>query len=352
MSSCAGKRNKRLQAGLTVLAAALIIALVSGPRGPIATARAAGPTAEVPYVVTALKITGAKEPVYVQSEGHGKLVFSDASGAVFSIPISGGPAIKVAKISRPGGLAIAPANFGSYAGQIFVLSAAGKGGACVIDRIDKSGKVSSFATLPKAGKIGKGEPTDCRDLEFGPASGPFAGKLYAVADGNATVYETGPDGKARVFSTLDEPIPWEIINLTFAPPDDPKARGAMMLGMRPRDETAAKVGRIGMLGADGKLSANYYLVGFTRPTGWGFAPAGFGEYHNQFFILDAARTAKQSHGARDGEVLRFDKGVARKFASGFVDPDCLRFVGNQMVIADPAGNGARGGAILVIKSML
>ncbi len=352
MNSCTRNGNRRLRAGLATLATASIIAIGSGPRGPIAAARAAGPTAEVPYVVNAVKITGAKDPVYVQSEGHGKLVFSDASGAVFSVPISGGRAVKLAKISRPAGLAIAPAGFGSYAGQIFVLSAAGKGGVCVVDRIDKSGKASTFATLPKAGKIGKGEPTDCRDLEFGPASRPFAGKLYAVANGNATIYETGPDGKARVFATLDKPIPWEITNLTFAPANDPKARGAMMLGMRPRSEVAAKVGRIGMLGADGKLENNYYLVGFIRPTGWGFASAGFGEYHSQFFIGDAGQPAKKNHGARDGEVLRLDKGVARKFATGFVDPNGLRFVGNEIVVVDPAGNGRRGGEILVIKSML
>jgi hypothetical protein len=352
MNSCTSKGNRRLRAAATALAAASILALATGPRGPLADARAAGPTAEVPYVVKALKITGAREPLYIQDEGHGKLVFSDAAGAVYSVPISGGRATRLAKIKRPAGLAIAPSGFGSYAGQVFVLSASGKGGGCAVERIDKSGRASAFAALPKAGKIGKGEPTECRDLEFGPSAGPLAGKLYAVTNGNATVYEVGADGKARAFATLDQPIPFEIANLNFAPANDPKARGAMMLGMRPRAETAAKVGRIGMLGADGKLSANYYLVGFVNPTGWGYAPPTFGQYRNVFFIADAGRPADKSHDARDGQVLRLDKGVAREFGTGFVDPNCLRFVGNEMVVADPAANGRRGGAILVIKSML
>ena len=212
---------------------------------------------------------------------------------------------------------------------------------------------TSFAKLPDAGKLNGGKATECRDLEFGAAGTPFAGKLYAVANGNATIYEIDSSGKAKAFATFDGTPVFEITNVAFSAANDPKAPNAMLVGMRPHMEMAAKVGRINVFGPDGKQKTEY-LVGFVNPTGWGYAPAGFGSYGGNLFILDAGKAAAKNDADRDGQVYRLDdKGVVRPFASGLVDPNCLRMTGNAMVIADPSEQGKPGkGAIVIISSML
>lgn len=306
---------------------------------------------EIAYEIKALKITGATSPLYVQVD-NGKLIFSDASGAVMSAPMSGGTATTMAKVANPAGVAIAPAGFGSYAGQVFVASGADEKSPCEIMRIGGA-SATSFAKLPDAGKLNGGKAAECRDIEFGAAGTPFAGKLYAVANSNATIYEIDSSGKAKAFATFDGTPAFEISNLSFTAASDPKAPNAMLAGMRPRMEIAAKVGRINVLGTDGKLKFEY-LVGFINPTGWGYAPAGFGTYGGNLFILDAGKSAAKNAGERDGQVYRIDsKGVTRPFASGLVDPNCLRITNSVMVIADPSEQGKPGkGSIVIISSML
>jgi hypothetical protein len=319
-----------------------------GVRAAVAAGK--GLDVEIAYEAKALKITGVVSPRYVQVD-NGKLVFSDASGGVFSAPISGGKATQLAKVADPGGLAIAPAGFGSYAGQIFVLSQTGDKAPCEVMRIDK-GSASSFAKLPDSGKINGGKATDCRDLEFG--TGQFAGKLFAVTNGNATVYQIDSGGKAKAFAVFDQPPTFELSSLSFTDASDTKAPNSMLIGMRPRTEVSLKVGRIIAFGPDGKQKTEYKIGFGALPTGWGYAPGGFGNYGGQLFILDAGRPADKNSGARDGNLYRVDnKGVVRPFASGMVDPNCLRIVGKTMVIADPSQSGTPGkGAIVVISSML
>ncbi len=266
--------------------------------------------------------------------------------------MDGGTATTLAKIANPAGVAVAPAGFGSYAGQVFVAAGSDEKTPCEIMRISGSA-ATSFAKLPDAGKLNGGKATQCRDLEFGLAGSPFAGKLYAVANGNGSIYEIDPSGKAKAFATFDGTPAYEISNLSFTASNDPKAPNTMLAGMRPRMEIAAKVGRINVIGPDGKQKTEY-LVGFVNPTGWGFAPAGFGGgYAGNLFIVDAGKPAAKNAADRDGEVYRIDaKGVTRPFASGLVDPNCLRITGNTMVIADPSEQGKPGkGAIIVISSM-
>ena len=93
---------------------------------------------------------------------------------------------------------------------------------------------TSFAKLPDAGKLNGGKATQCHDLEFGIAGTPFAGKLYAVANGNATIYEIDSSGKAKAFATFDGTPSFEISSLSFTAPNDPKAPNSMLAGMRPR----------------------------------------------------------------------------------------------------------------------
>ena len=47
----------------------------------------------------------------------------------------------------------------------------------------------------------------------------------------------------------------------------------MLIGMRAKGAFASKVGRIGMIGADGKLKDDIYLVGFIRPSGFAWSPS-------------------------------------------------------------------------------
>ncbi len=335
------------------LAAVVMSTMMLASDARIANAQAKGLDIEIAYEIKALKIAGATSPVYVQAD-NGKLIFSDASGAVMSAPLEGGTATTLAKVANPAGVAIAPAGFGSYTGQVFVASGSDEKTPCEIMRIGGS-SATSFAKLPDAGKLNGGKASQCRDLEFGIAGSPFAGKLFAVSNGNATIYQIDSSGKAKAFATFDGTPSYEISSLSFTAPNDPKAPNAMLAGMRPRlAMIAGKVGRIDVLGADGKQKTEY-LLGFVNPTGWGYAPGGFGGgYAGNLFIVDAGKPAEKNAAARDGNLYRVDdKGVTRPFATGLVDPNCFRIVGNKMVIADPSEQGKPGkGAIVVISSML
>jgi len=348
-------KRKNDWTGLTTaaMAAAAVVLASSGVFGArIANAAAGkGLDVEIAYEIKALKITGSTSPVYVQVD-NGKLVFSDASGAVMSAPMEGGTATTLAKVANPAGVAIGPAGFGSYAGQIFVASGSDEKTPCEVMRIGGSA-ATSFAKLPDAGTLNGGKAAECRDLEFGAAGSPFAGKLYAVSNGNATIYEIDSSGKAKAFATFDGKPAYEISSIAFSAANDPKAPNSMLAGMRPRMEVAAKVGRINAFGPDGKQKTEYSL-GFVNPTGWGYAPAGFGSYAGNLMIVDAGRPAAKNAADRDGNVYRVDnKGVTRPFASGMVDPNCLRITNNALVIADPAEQGKPGkGAIVIISSML
>jgi hypothetical protein len=333
------------------LAAVVMSAMVLTSDTRIANAQSNGLDVEIAYEIKALKISGSTSPVYVQVQGD-KLIFSDAAGSVMSAPIGGGAGTVLAKVAKPAGVAIAPAGFGSYAGQVFVASGSDDKSPCEIMRVGGA-TATSFAKLPDAGKLNGGKASECRDLEFGLAGSPFAGKLYAVSNGNATIYQIDPSGTAKPFVTLDGTPSFEIGSLAFTPGDDPKAPNALLAGVRVRGEMAAKVGRIDAFGPDGKVKMDY-LVGFVNPTGWGYAPPGFGSYAGNMFIVDAGRPAAKNAAARDGNLYRVDnKGIVRPYASGMVDPNCLRITTNSMVIADPAEQGKPGkGAIVVVSSML
>ncbi len=336
--------------GLALLAMALASSGLFGVR--LANAAAGkGLDVEIAYEIKALKITGATSPVYVQVD-NGKLIFSDAAGLVSSAPLGDGSATPIAKVPHPAGLAIAPAGFGSYAGQIFVLSSADLKDPCAVVRIDK-GSATAFAKLPDAGKLNGGKATECRDLEFGTAGTPFAGKLYAVTNGNGAIYEIASSGKVRPFITFDGKPSYDVTSISFSAANDPKAPKSILAGLRPRGEIAAKVGRIEGIDAAGNDKVEYQL-GLINPTGWAYAPDGFGEYTGNLFMVDMGRPAAKNDAARDGRVTRLDnKGVERSFATGLVDPNCLRISGKTMVIADPSGQGKLGkGWIVVINSML
>jgi hypothetical protein len=303
---------------------------------------------EVPFEIKALKTPGLVAPYFVQ-DNHGTMVVSDQAGGVYSVTFAG-KATALAdktKIKNPAGVAIGPAGFGSNEGSVFVLAAnGGIKGACEVERIDKSGTVTTFAKLPDAAA------TECRDLEFGAAGSPFAGKLYAVASGNASIYAIDATGKATVFGAYNKPVAFELTTISFPPSSDSKAAGMMLIGMRAKGGFAAKVGRIGMIGADGKLKDDVYLVGFIRPSGFAWSPSSFGSYSDELMIADTGKFASENDNERDGTVYRVEKGIARGFASGLMDPTDMKFIGSKAVICDPAEKGKGQGAIVIISSML
>jgi hypothetical protein len=351
MNSSQRKTADSRFAAVAIAAAALFVfAAALASRSAYAAGRAKGVDVEIPYEGKVLKTPGLAAPLYLQASGR-EMIVSNEEGGVFSVRMSGKTKELAgkSKLPHPAGVALAPAGFGSYAGQIFVLNAAKEDAACDVMRLDKSGAVSEFAKLPKAG--GK-DATGCRDLEFGPAGTPYAGKLYAATTGNSTIYAIDSSGKAAVFGTYDKPVAWELSVIGFLPANDTKAPGAMLVGMRPRMESAAKVGRLSIIGPDGKMKPDPYLVGFIAPSGFAYSPGNFGSYSRVFFILDTGRPAAKS-GVADGSIYRVYKGVARPFAGNLSDPTCMRFIGNRMVLCDPAYRGKLGeGAIVILTSML
>ena len=330
--------------------AALIIGALPNITNSLAHAAGKGLDVEVPFEIKALKAPGLVAPYFLQ-DNHGAMVVSDQAGGVFSVTFAGKvtPLADKSKIKNPAGVAIGPAGFGSYAGNVFVLAAAGDIKApCEVERIDKSGVVSTFAKLPDAGA----PATECRDLEFGAAGTPFAGKLYAATSGNATIYSIDSSGKASALGTYNKPVAFELTTITFPPASDSKAANTMLIGMRAKGAGASKVGRIGMIGADGKMKDDVYLVGFIRPSGFAWSPSSFGSYGDELMIADIGKFASENNNERDGVVYRVEKGIARGFAGGLMDPTDLKFIGSKAVICDPAEKGKGQGAIVIISSLL
>jgi len=343
-------RNSRFWSALVV--GALLAAAAF--QMPSTRARAAekkkGIDVEIPYEATVLK-TPLVAPLYL-NEGPGGVVVSDAAGGVYAVTLSG-KSTELAgksKMKHPAGVAIAPAGFGT-AGQVYVLSSGDDAaGPCEVDAIDKSGSVSTFAKLPDAGG---GKPTDCRDLEFGAKGTPYAGKLYAATSGNSTIYAIDAAGKAAVFGSYDKPNAWDLTTIGFAASNDSKAPNTMLVGMRLKMGGASKLGRIGIVGPDGKLKDDPYLVGFIRPSGFGTSPPNWGSYGGVFFIADHGKPASDEGGVSDGAIYRVYKDVPRPYASNLADPTSMKFIGSKMVIADPAIKGSAGhGGIVVISSLL
>ena len=280
-----------------------------GLTNSIARASGAGLDVEVPFEIKALKTPGLVAPYFLQ-DNHGTMVVSDQAGGVYSVTF-GGKVTALAdktKIKNPAGVAIGPAGFGSYEGSVFVLAAAGDiKGPCEVERIDKSG---ARQHLREAARRRAADRMPRPGIRRGRKS-PFAGKLYAAASGNATIYAIDSSGKASVFGTYNKPVVFELTTITFPPASDSKAAGMMLVGMRAKGGFASKVGRISMIGADGKMKDDVYLVGFIRPSGFAWSPSSFGSYSDELMIADTGKFASENDNERDGTVYRVEKGISR-----------------------------------------
>jgi hypothetical protein len=247
---------------------------------------------------------------------------------------------KMAPISA--GFDIAPASFGPYEGQIFALSqpkVGAEGGLenYIIQRIepDNDYAVSIFCTLPgidtKKSSIGV-------DAVFGPPGSPFAGKLYAVTTLNGTIYEVSPDGRCAPFVTFDAEEHGGPLYMRFALDGQSilvtvvrggifNARGAAILRVMP----------------DGTIDNNSIADGETMFGGLDFAPASFGKYAGQLFVVEVGFyeipvPLGQALKA-DGKVHRLTPdGQLKLVASGFINPWALRFVGDKLWVADINGD--------------
>jgi hypothetical protein len=240
------------------------------------------------------------------------------------------------------GFDIAPPEFGAFAGQVFALSQpkiGDQGGQLnyVIQRIDPqtSFGVSVFCTLPgtdkKVGGIGV-------DASFGPSGSPFAGRLYASTTLNETIYQITPDGKCEPFVTLDPKQHGSPLYLRFAPDGQSllvtvvrggifKATGGAVLRVTP-------AGRV----LDTPLVESPTII-----AGLDFAPAGFGPYAGQLFVTEVGHyeiPVPLGQALRaDGKVYRVTPdGKLTLVATGFINPWCLRFVGNRLWVGDINGD--------------
>src|SRR5260370_20164388 len=106
--------------------AAFIIGALPTMTNSLAHAAGKGLDVEVPFEIKALKTPGLVAPYFLQDD-HGAMVVSDQAGGVFSVTLAGkGTALAdQSKVKNPAGVAIGPSGFGSYAGNVFVLAAAG-----------------------------------------------------------------------------------------------------------------------------------------------------------------------------------------------------------------------------------
>ena len=241
------------------------------------------------------------------------------------------------------GFDIAPEGFGEFAGQVFALSqpkVGDQGGQqnYVIQRINphQNFAVSVFCTLPDTGNqkvSGIGV-----DAAFGPVGSPFAGKLYATTTLNETLYQITPDGKCSPFVTFDPKRHGGPLYLRFAPDGQSLLVSVVRGGI-----FAATGGAVLRVTPDGKVEDKPLVEAPTIIGSLDFAPAGFGPYAGQLFVTEVGYyeiPVPLGQALRaDGKVHRLTPdGTLALVASGFINPWCLRFVGNQLWVGDINGD--------------
>lgn len=247
------------------------------------------------------------------------------------------------------GLDVAPADFGSYGGEIFTIAQPsiqmpGAIANHVIQRVDpKTRTVTTYCTLPPFGKVEKGIAGLGVAARFGPAGSPYKGVFYAIAALNDVMYEALPDGTCKEFadfSKFGSPA-----GLTFT-----NDNAAMLVTVSPGEVTsgaAEGTGLIVRVGSDGKIDPKAVVTGLTRPFGLDVAPAGFGQFKDQIFVTDAGDIQIPVPGTQalkhDGKIYRATPGGQLKLvASGFVNPAGARFIGNHLWITDINGDFIAG----------
>ncbi|MGH7837751.1 MAG: hypothetical protein ACREQC_08005, partial [Candidatus Binataceae bacterium] len=138
------------------------------------------------------------------TDGHGSRLLAISSAGKITVLMGADKLLPVT------GFDVAPADFGSFGGQVFSIAQpiSAERGALqnhVIQRIDLAAKSASvFCTLPAAGSVGKGIAGYGVDARFGPAGSGFAGKFYSIAALNDMIYQTTADGACKPFVDLSQ----------------------------------------------------------------------------------------------------------------------------------------------------
>jgi hypothetical protein len=258
-------------------------------------------------------------------EGGGRLVAISPQGKV-SVLV--GPERMLPDV----GMDVAPQGFGSFGGQIFLLTqpSAGEKGLWVNHEIQhlnpENWKMEPLCTLPAAGKANHGYAAAGSAAWFGPSGSPFAGRLFAVTTFNHMIYQATADGKCSPFADFgDLGVPLE---LTFTPDGQ-----TMLASITPTDAAGAL-----------DPSARRGMIMRVSPKGgMAFAPKGFGKYEDRLFFSDLGEfqtpVPMTQPLKRDGKIFRFSHGGAPKLvASGFVNPLHIRFVGDKLWVSDLNGD--------------
>lgn len=126
-------------------------------------------------------ITAQTAVAVVQDSGDGTVYVGDGAGNVYSIDNNGTATVLVAVGSSINGLRMAPATFGSYAGQLF---AATQSGVYAIDQSAVSPTPVQLST------------TACSDIIFDGST-----TLYAAAPGESKIYTVEANGTVADFNT-------------------------------------------------------------------------------------------------------------------------------------------------------
>ncbi len=246
------------------------------------------------------------------------------------------------------GFDVAPPSFAPYAGEIFTLAQARAGlpGALadhVIQRVEpaRGFAASVFCTLPPVATVEPSASGYGVEARFGPETSPFAGKLFAVTNLNATVHQVTPDGVCRPFVTFDPAHQGRPMGIQFT-----RDGTAMLVSLGRSDAVGAAVaggGSIVRVRPDGSVEAQPLATGLTSPVGMDFAPPGFGDHGGQLFVADGGvvevPVRMTQPVAADGKVLRLAAdGRPHLVASGLHSPAGVRFVGKALWVSDLAGD--------------
>ena len=273
----------------------------------------------------------------VEGDTGSRMVAVDAHGQIKVLV----DANKMTPVSA--GFDIAPADFGAYGGQIFALSQPRIGAEhqlenYVIQRIDPHADfaVSVFCTLPALdAKRVSGTGVDAG---FAPPGSPFGSKLYAITSSNGTIYTVSADGQCQPFTTFDEKRHGAPLYLRFAL----DGKSLLVTVVRGGLYAASGTAVLRVL-PDGTIIDKAVAEGGTMFGGLDIAPAGFGAYGGQLFVVDVGSfeiPVPQSQALRaDGKVYRFTLDGHRELVvSGLINPWALRFVGNRLLISDINGD--------------
>ena len=181
------------------------------------------------------------------------------------------------------------------------------------------------------------------DARFGLVGSGFANNFYSLTSLNDMIYRTRADGTCKPFADLSQL--GSPVGLTFTP-DGSAMLVTISADAMPSATTPAK-GAIIRITPDGKVDPKPIATGLTGPSGIAIAPPGFGDYAGDVFVTDVGdsevpvpQTQKLK---RDGKIFRVTKrGELKLVASGFINPGCLRFIGNHLWVTDLNGDFMAG----------